>query len=720
MGLCPERALGEGTISLCLIVRDEEENLGRCLASARDSVDEIVVVDTGSRDGTVRVATEFGAGVAEVPWEGDFSRARNASLDGAGGQWVLVLDADEELPPETAGALRRLAAEPAVEGWIFAIVSPVTRGEEPLATRHAGLRMFRNRPAYRFEGRIHEQVRPSILRANPQAAGTILRHSGLTILHHGYLQDGRDGSGRGKIKRLRNIELLQAALKDDPEDHFSRFNLGTSLMNAGRLTEAAAHFAAALAGAGNAAVPVLYRNYGLCLHDLGEYATAMDVLEQGLSLFPDYPDLYFVKGQVFWEIGFLSEAERCFKKCTRFRRVPPEYTTMEGVTTDLAWENLAEVYAKQGRPGEAVEALARVGGGGVRSAPRSRRLIRKACGFLRQAGVEGPALARRVAESFGAGGRPAVDVLFEAGDAAAALAALGCDLPDDPPRRARCLMKLERFAQAWDVWMAYRGRSGDGGSPPPLDSDQLVDACLCAWLDEPRRSASADLLNAPPDHAPAMAAACRWVEGLLGLSPGTAGDGPLTDDGRRHTLEIATRALSLGDVDLATCVVRSWGSPDASDSHEARGEACFVLGRAALDRGLPGEARLLLERAVNRYRMDVDAGSGAAAAGGPLDLLGKANAQLGDSAAAFRAFLGAFREALKEGDGGGVRASERLAFCALEQLAARCQELCLRALSLDQGNTELHGLVFALASLRTRAARLGAEPPGGRDLEDTP
>ena len=87
------------TISLCMIVRDEEANLARCLESACGFVNEIIVVDTGSRDATPTIAKRYGARICHLPWQEDFSQARNESLKQAIGEWVLVLDADEELPP---------------------------------------------------------------------------------------------------------------------------------------------------------------------------------------------------------------------------------------------------------------------------------------------------------------------------------------------------------------------------------------------------------------------------------------------------------------------------------------------------------------------------------------------------------------------------------------------------------------------------------------------
>ena len=82
------------TVSLCLIARDEEATIGMAIKSVLALVDEVIVVDTGSRDNTRIIAEGYGAKVFDVPWADDFSAARNAALDQASGKWILVLDGD--------------------------------------------------------------------------------------------------------------------------------------------------------------------------------------------------------------------------------------------------------------------------------------------------------------------------------------------------------------------------------------------------------------------------------------------------------------------------------------------------------------------------------------------------------------------------------------------------------------------------------------------------
>ncbi len=98
-------------VSLCMIVKDEEANLARCLASVKPIVDEMVVVDTGSTDRTKDIAEFFGARVYDFDWSGDFAEARNFSLSKAKGDWILIMDADEMISLQDYKRFRKLTAK---------------------------------------------------------------------------------------------------------------------------------------------------------------------------------------------------------------------------------------------------------------------------------------------------------------------------------------------------------------------------------------------------------------------------------------------------------------------------------------------------------------------------------------------------------------------------------------------------------------------------------
>ncbi len=168
----------EKALSICMIVKNEAMRLERCLKSVCDVAEEIVVVDTGSTDGTVEIARRVGAVIVESPWRNDFSFARNVSIEHATGKWIVWLDADDVVPPASLPLLQDLKQRPA-----DCVYSFIVRNERPgnTGTEFTQARMFPNRSELRFERRIHEQIMPSALRIGLQ-----LCPSGVVVEHHGY------------------------------------------------------------------------------------------------------------------------------------------------------------------------------------------------------------------------------------------------------------------------------------------------------------------------------------------------------------------------------------------------------------------------------------------------------------------------------------------------------------------------------------------------------
>ncbi len=208
-------------LSLCLIARDEEEHLGRCLAAAAPLVDEIVVADTGSTDRTREVAVAYGARVVDVPWRDDFAAARNACLGAATGAWVLVLDADETLQPSPRDALAARLGDPAALAYTVELISD--HGGGRVETAHLA-RLFRNCEELRYEGRVHEQILPALCRALGRETWLPPR-SGLVATHDGYRPEVR--AARGKLER--NLRLLRAEIAARPDDPGPRFFLAREL-----------------------------------------------------------------------------------------------------------------------------------------------------------------------------------------------------------------------------------------------------------------------------------------------------------------------------------------------------------------------------------------------------------------------------------------------------------------------------------------------------------
>jgi glycosyltransferase involved in cell wall biosynthesis/Tfp pilus assembly protein PilF len=224
----PERVFGGHRVSVCIITKNEEHCLGRCLESIQGLADQIVVVDTGSTDWTVDVAKRFGAEVYSFAWDNDFSAARNAALERATGDWVLILDADEELAPQSVEQLKKHLADSRVLAYRLPIID-IGKEEDGC---HYVPRLFRNAPGLFFMGRVHEQAFSSIeIRRAEWGLENVLGKA--TLLHHGYTAE----MVRKRNKKSRNLGLLERAVDELPNEPHLLMNYGMELIRCGHTTE---------------------------------------------------------------------------------------------------------------------------------------------------------------------------------------------------------------------------------------------------------------------------------------------------------------------------------------------------------------------------------------------------------------------------------------------------------------------------------------------------
>ncbi|MCS7301430.1 MAG: glycosyltransferase, partial [Fimbriimonadales bacterium] len=159
-------------ITLSMIARNEAQYLEACLQSVQGVVDEIVLVDTGSDDATPQIAERYGAKVIRTEWRHDFAAARNIALQHATGDWILVLDADERLTPESKQAILNAVRHPQFAGYYLEILNEIRNGDYFV---HRIVRMFRRLPELRWEGVIHEQITPSIVERKGRIATVAAR-----------------------------------------------------------------------------------------------------------------------------------------------------------------------------------------------------------------------------------------------------------------------------------------------------------------------------------------------------------------------------------------------------------------------------------------------------------------------------------------------------------------------------------------------------------------
>ncbi|MHC1728117.1 MAG: glycosyltransferase [Syntrophobacteraceae bacterium] len=226
----------EPLISLCMIVKDEEENLPGCLESVRGLVDEIVLVDTGSQDGTVAIAEAFGAKVFHMPWPDDFSEARNKSIEYARGDWIIYLDADERIDSNgVIDCIRKTASVPAVDAWSVNIRN--RKCDTVAVDITCNIRLFRNMPPVRFENEVHERVEPALARI-----GARISTAPFFIDHLGYMV--KPDAMKEKLRR--NLLLSQRHLEREPDDSYCLYYAGATHLLLQEIDESREYFQRAL------------------------------------------------------------------------------------------------------------------------------------------------------------------------------------------------------------------------------------------------------------------------------------------------------------------------------------------------------------------------------------------------------------------------------------------------------------------------------------------
>ena len=203
------------TISLCMMVKNEEKLLPQCLDSVKGHVDEIVIVDTGSTDSTVDIARKFTDKVYFHPWEGHFSKHRNQSIKYATKGWIFILDADEVLMKECAQTVRESIQDESIDS-VYVVVKNAFDGGAGEAV-HNSIRIFRNNGKIRYEGRVHNRV----------VGAEASKIYPITLLHEGYNLPPEES----RKKFNRTTELLKKDIKENPQHPRSYHYLAASYLS---------------------------------------------------------------------------------------------------------------------------------------------------------------------------------------------------------------------------------------------------------------------------------------------------------------------------------------------------------------------------------------------------------------------------------------------------------------------------------------------------------
>jgi len=339
----------EPRISLCMIARNEEKDLPRCLEQIRDHVDEIILVDTGSTDRTVEIAESHGARVLHRAWDDDFSAPRNLALEQATGDWILVLDADEVVTDASLPMIRDLCSVGCACGYHMCFYN------EHETERSHGItmvRLFRNLPGIRYQNAIHEQVIPSLMeRALEQ--NLVLLDCRIEVLHYGYSEE--QIASKGKIQR--NMVLFEKQLEAEPEDVYTLYKYGDFL----RQIDAPARDIIAVfqrtldlmlrqPPSKTGEMPYAGEVCALLALELAKdnQATEGDrVVRIGLTRFMPTPNLHYIAATLALDMGRCEEALAQYRHCLAFRGRNLVVPVQEGSDSWIAFAGMGECWFKK-------------------------------------------------------------------------------------------------------------------------------------------------------------------------------------------------------------------------------------------------------------------------------------------------------------------------------------------------------------------------------------
>lgn len=353
-------------LSLCMIVKNEEHYLSRCLESVRGLVDEMIVVDTGSTDRTAEVAVSYGARVFNVPWQDDFSRARNNSLELARGEWILILDADESIASRdherirawlqrddlnaVTALQRHYLPSATVVGW-----QPGPGGYEE-GEPYSGFvdvtcrRLFRNRPSLKFRNRVHEEL----VSVDPRQR--LAQASGDWVIHH-FGKAGSHDLLRAKAEAYLRIGLLKVS--DDPRDPRAHYELGLQYAELRNWDASIPCFERALALEPGFRDSQLH--LAICHRQRGDHRKALEALSVAERTLPRCrPEIAVEEGTIHRQLGNAAAAEAAFRRAVALN----PGLTVAARNLALAVIARARLLLGQRRFAEARDCLASIDGAG--------------------------------------------------------------------------------------------------------------------------------------------------------------------------------------------------------------------------------------------------------------------------------------------------------------------------------------------------------------------
>lgn len=316
------------TISLVMIVKNESQNLEKCLKSVCNYVDEIIIVDTGSTDNTKQIASMFDVKLFDFKWINDFSAARNFGIREASSDWILVLDADEHVMNGKVSIKEFIKGQKDRVGRIQ-ILSLFKDNNEDRIVKSFVSRIFPKGVYYK--GRIHEQLDTFLPRVNTE----------ISVNHYGYYVNN---------KVSRNLKILLEELKEEPQNSYILFQVAKQYKLSKEFKDARKYLSKAYKCTPENEYfrPTLIVDYLYNIISTKDFEKGLELIELERTRYVNYTDFQFVCGLFYMELVFsnpekyqcyFSMIELSFVRCLEIGEMN-EYESVQGTGSFLAFYNL--------------------------------------------------------------------------------------------------------------------------------------------------------------------------------------------------------------------------------------------------------------------------------------------------------------------------------------------------------------------------------------------
>lgn len=333
----------KGSISLCMIIKDEEKLIRQCLQSVCHIVDEIIIVDTGSTDKSLEICNEFNTKIYHYEWNDHFADARNFSISKATSDWILCLDADEQLETIKLESLTDIILKTNVHQILLPILmyygDNIPIQPENFYTYYQP-RIFRNHIGFKYKNRIHETLTlPDVSEKITEERITI------PINHFGYIREIEVE----KEKSKRNLKLLKMEYNISNNNPWIAYHLGSEYYRLQDYPQAFDYINESIYDflLLNLKPPaLLYRLKYAILIETNSIEGAWPGIDKAVQLYPDYVDLLFYKGYILYKKQDFHNAIKTFKECLTLNENHPDYLILKGTGSFMAEEFIEKCQVK--------------------------------------------------------------------------------------------------------------------------------------------------------------------------------------------------------------------------------------------------------------------------------------------------------------------------------------------------------------------------------------